>query len=469
MYLIIIIALFFGGCVRSDYELNAIRTENAELDEEVMASLPALKSHVLTLNDILERVLSQNLDLFVKAKEYEYQYELTTGAQLKMIPPLVFEGEASDRNRNTGSSSESLVPGVPPAPPSISSEQHVNRYDITFTWNLLDFGVSYFRARQEANKTSIKEMEYLRVRQKLIQDTVKNYWKARATLLGITKFGPIVIENNKLLAFTREQIANQILPKDKALLHERQVLRQEIQIQLYEKEYHEAMSELGRLMSVSCEEFSLAQDELTPLEIELPMPCILGELALLNRPELYGLDMEERSVRDEAQIAFIEMFPSISPFIGSFFDSNRFLIFHRWIYGGIRYTWNLLSIPYHMQDFLSESLHRNIIQYERLALSIGILTQVNLAWIAYQDTLQEYKLVAQLADVNRDLLQAVELRQSVGETTYYDILIDYTYDAMFSEVEALRAYGDVKNAIELINSSIGIPFYLDDNGSDFND
>jgi outer membrane protein TolC len=456
----IFVFIFLTGCMQTDRELTSTRFENAQEDWVQLIETPALENAILTLDDILKRVLERNLDLLVKEMEYAYQYELATGSKLKMIPPLVLTGEVSGRNRNTGMFSKSLQPGVPPAPPSISSEQHVNRYDITFTWNLLDFGISYFRARQAADKASVKQMEYARVRQKLIQDTIEEYWKARTALLGLTKSQSLIDEAHGLLAFINAQIEKQILPKDKSLYREKQIYRQEIQMQLYEREYHRAMTELARLMGSPQADFELLQEEIVPITLELPSPEILEGLALMNRPELYGLDIEERTVSDEAKIALMQIFPNLSPFIGNFFDSNFYLIYHRWIYGGLRYTWNLLAMPYHIQDYLSELEHVNVVQYERLALSIGILTQVNLAWIAYEDSKQEYKLVQDLANTNQDLLHAVNLRQLHGEMSQGDVLIDYRYDAIFSEVEALRAYGILQTTIAQINSSIGIPFYL---------
>jgi outer membrane protein TolC len=103
-----------------------------------------------------------------------------------------------------------------------------------------------------------------------------------------------------------------------------------------------------------------------------------------------------------------------------------------------------------------------VIQYERLALSIGVLTQVNLAWIDYQNSRLEFDLIRQLAEVNHNLVEAVNLRVSVGELNAYDVLVEYKYDAILSKVEALKAYGDMRTAIEQINTSIGIPFYLND-------
>ena len=82
------------------------------------------------------------------------------------------------RDKNTASFSESLIPGVPPAPLSISSETHIELANLEFTWNILDFGVAYYRARQELNGTLMEEMQYNRIRQNLILEVTKQYWKA---------------------------------------------------------------------------------------------------------------------------------------------------------------------------------------------------------------------------------------------------------------------------------------------------
>ena len=162
------------------FQLNARREANALRDLSILLDNSELPCEKLTLADVIEIALKKNVDLQVKAFEYAVQYEASTGECLKMLPNLIANGEWYYRNRNTGSFSESLLAGVPPAPPSISSEQHEARTDLTISWNLLDFGLAYFRSRQERNKAYVLQLEYERLRQNLIVDITRQYWKAIA-------------------------------------------------------------------------------------------------------------------------------------------------------------------------------------------------------------------------------------------------------------------------------------------------
>ncbi len=457
---ICVVSLMLLGCMRSKTEILNNRIFQAEKDRELLNANAPIIDAPLTFEDIVQAILTRNLDLLVKYRQFEYQYEFATGAKFQMLPSLLWTGEISWRNRNTGISSESLEPGVPPAPPSISSDQHVNRYTFSLTWNLLDFGISYFRARQEVNKILMQVADYSRLQQTLIYEATKEYWRARAALYGLKQSRDLFKEANYYLTVLNEQIQQKRIPKEVGLLYQSSILKGKIQIQSFEREYDEAKAELAKMMGYPGLDFELADEEILPYNGRLPEARELENIALLNRPELFGLDADERSHADDIRIAILRLFPTLAPFIDFSYDSNSFLIFNKWITMGLRYSWELLSEPYHFQNILAEIRNKSVSQANRLALSIGILAQVNLARAVYFDTLKEYELARQLAETRQELIQTLERKQQVGELSAGEILINYKFDAILSEIDYLQAYGNLHTAIEQINNSIGIPFYL---------
>ena len=56
------------------------------------------------------------------------------------------------RNNVEGSSSRSVFTGQQTLEPSTSTDRDRLVADLTLSWNLLDFGVSYFNARQQADR-----------------------------------------------------------------------------------------------------------------------------------------------------------------------------------------------------------------------------------------------------------------------------------------------------------------------------
>lgn len=449
------------GCVKLKPDPYDGRMENFPCEWEFLSrAVEDIPSHPLTLEEILALALEQNLDLLVMSREAEYQYEVVTGARLKMLPALVFNSEISGRNRNTGMFSKSLEPSVPPAPPSISVEEQVFRYDFTFTYNLLDFGISYFRARQEANKAIMREAEYERAQQMLITNVVTQYWKARVAQKGLSLARESLPSADSFLDSLNQQVNDQIMSKDIALQYQVMLLRLEQQYYMYEQNYLDAMYQLAKLMGLPDACFELAEEDFDEMDVNIPDPCELGELALLNRPELYGLDAEERVKIQDAYMSMLQLFPTLAPFVSYNYDQNLYLIYHRWMVGGIRIAWNLLSTPTNFQMMLANTTGASVTQLNRLAMSIGILTQLNLAYLSYFNAKEHYRKAKQLSNKRQNLFETWEIKWKFGDASALDLLANYRLEAIISAVDELKALGEVQATLEQMNNALGLPFHF---------
>ncbi len=455
------LAAVFTACVRQpDLPVEHQREINAQNDFAVLFPDDQISCQELTLADVIEIALSRNLDLKVKAFEYEVQYETSTGECLKMLPNLIANAETYYRNRNTGSFSESLDPNRPPAPPSISSEQRAGRSDISLIWNLLDFGLSYFRARQERNKAYILQLEYERLRQNLIVDVTRQYWRAIAARKARDENSRLKVKAESQITIYDQLIEKRILPKILALRGQNQLINMQIELQTYDREYHTAMSALASAMGLHpCTQFELIEEESLQPPPRIYPSCYLDELALLNRPELYVGDTQVRIMADEIKIAILQMLPGVEFYGTSYYDSNRFLIYNYWQQIGLRASWNLLAWPRHISDSKTALYRKDLARENRLAVSLGVLTQLHLALLTYADTLETYELYAHLRDVNRQLLATARKETRYGKMHEAD-LIKYETESAISEVDALKAYGELQVAIEQINNALGIPFYF---------
>ncbi len=146
--------------------------------------------------------------------------------------------------------SESLDPTVPPAPPSISSQTHVNRFDVTLTWNLLDFGISMLRSREESNKTLILQMGYEKERQKLILEIVKNYWRAIAARYAYRENRSRFERAEKLISAMQKNIDNRQISWVDAYKIQTDLLKNLPDLYRSEQEYQNILAELTQQMGL---------------------------------------------------------------------------------------------------------------------------------------------------------------------------------------------------------------------------
>jgi len=106
----------------------------------------------ITIGEAIARALKYNLDHRLKrmetalaARKYEFD---RTG----MLPRLVADAGYSRRSNDTGARSESVNSGDVTLEDSTSTERTNEFSDLIFTWNTLDFGLSYYTAKQSSNQ-----------------------------------------------------------------------------------------------------------------------------------------------------------------------------------------------------------------------------------------------------------------------------------------------------------------------------
>lgn len=452
--------LFLTACTQELVELGPPRYENMQEDLAVLTMDAPWSNQVLSLDEIIEIANHRNLDLLVLEQQVIIQDELTEGSVRKWLPQLIWNQELSGRNRNTGSFSQSLDPTVPPAPPSISSQTHVDRLDVTLTWNLLDFGISMLRSRQEANKTLILQMGYEKERQKLILAIVKNYWRAIVARYAMRENKARFEKTREIIAGLRKNVDKRLISWSEAYTIETGLLKEQPDLYRSEREYYNIIEEMVQQMGLPLgSSFELPEETEFALDAHLLAIEEIEDYALMYRPELYSGDLQELVKADDVKIAMLSVLPGVAFFSGDYFDSNKFLIYNHWISAGIRVSWDLFRIPERMSDVHVARLNEDLVSQQRIALSMGVISQVRIAYLAYFEAIETYLMVKELADSKKRLAYAMErgaLRGANSESDALTLDVDY----LLTQIEVLRSYGEVMIALELLNNSMGIPRFF---------
>ncbi|XLM21069.1 TolC family protein, partial [Chromobacterium piscinae] len=132
----------------------------------------------VTLQEAMARALKYNLDYRVKLMEEAMAQRQLDLSSLDMLPKLALAAGYTARNKDNASSSQNVATGEQSLVPSISSEKHDRTADLNLSWNVLDFGVSYFSAQQQADRVLILEQRKRRVAQQLMQQVREAWWQA---------------------------------------------------------------------------------------------------------------------------------------------------------------------------------------------------------------------------------------------------------------------------------------------------
>lgn len=416
----------------------------------------------VSMEEAVARALKYNLDYRLKRMESALALGLTDYASKDMLPQLVASAGYQSRNNFSGGTSIGLLDGVESTNPTSSDERSRTLRGIEFSWNALDFGVSYYRARQQGDQFLIAEERRRKVVQNLLQDVRAAYWRALGAQRLTAQADEVLQKASLALTRSREAESQKIISPGVALAYQRALLDATTLLNQRRQDLEFAKRELAALMNVSPGvDFQVAEAQ----EVPLPMaPRELGKLedmALLQRPELREEDFRKRISADEARKQILSVLPGITLSYGQQYDSNRFLFNNSWSEGGLSLAWNLMrlvSIPA-MKDM--QAYQAKTDEARRMALSMAILTQTRVGVERYRMALEDFKLADQAAQVDQRL--AAFTKASVSAKLDSELeAIRTQARAVLGAYQRANAYANAHIAFGRLYNSLGFDPIADD-------
>lgn len=358
----------------------------------------------VTMEEAVARSLKYNLDYRLKKMESALSLGLADYASYDMLPNLLATAGYRTRSNFSGGTSIGILDGVESLRPSTSEEKSHSLAGAEFSWNVLDFGVSYYRARQQANQYLVAEERRRKVVQNLVQDVRAAYWRALGAQRLAAQTKDILERANLALARSREAETQRVISPAQALNYQRALLDAISFLNQRRLDLEFANRELAALMNVEPGiNFVVAE----AVEAKLPAPPNdvrkLEDMALLQRPELREEDFKKRITADEARRQILGMLPGISLDAGVQYDSNNLLNSNSWSQGGVRISWNLLRLLALPTLKSTQEQQVRTDQARRMALSMAIMTQLRVGVERYRLAVEDFKLADTAAQVDKRL------------------------------------------------------------------
>ncbi|MEO0730614.1 MAG: TolC family protein, partial [Pseudomonadota bacterium] len=176
LLLICVAGVGLAGCAitaepLTDAELASAADENLA---NVTAEQEPIRGRV-GLFDAMARALKYNLDHKVEVYQAALRYEELDVARFELLPDLVAKSDFARRDNFSASVTRQVVNGdLGPAGAfqtfNTSQDRSRRNADIEFSWHVLDFGLSYVRARQAADKALVAEEARRKVVNRVIED-----------------------------------------------------------------------------------------------------------------------------------------------------------------------------------------------------------------------------------------------------------------------------------------------------------
>lgn len=452
-------ALVLSGCAVQPIPLSdAERVEEARADRFAMFAEQPPLTHPLTLHEAFDRAIRYNLDARVKAMESAVALQDLDLANFDMLPKIAVNAAGITRDNVEASSSQSVITGRQSLEPSTSTDRSRAFGDLTLSWNILDFGVSYFNARQAADRTLIAEERRRKILQGLLQDVRRAYWRAAsAERLSAKVKESIKAAEAALPAARRVETEGLRSPID-ALRYQKALLDLLRQLESVQVVLQTSKTELASLINLPPgTRYRIAMPSVQTMRLPaLPMTVRhMEETALLLNPDIREESYNGRITAAESRKALLRLLPSLTLTAGPHFDTNSFLVNNQWVSGAAYlngYLNSILTAPTTIRraenaEILSET--------RRQAISMAVLTRLHIAAEQYVAATREYRRSKELADVDERLYQQTANR--VATDAQGDLeRVSAQVSALYSELRAYQSFAEAQAAIGRLYAALGV-------------
>jgi outer membrane protein TolC len=228
--------------------------------EERVALIAADRKHLfenqepvtgpISLEEAIARAIKYNYDYRLTAMDQALQNRQLDLSRYDMLPKLVASAAGTARSNENLTVSENTRTGQRSTDPSVSQDQERATADLMMSWNVLDFGVSYYQAHQQADRTLIAGERRRRVIHSVAQQVRSAYWQAVSGERLQAAITPVLEEARRALADARAVEQQRLRPPLEVLRYQKAVIEIMRQLEAVEQDLAIAKAQLRALMNL---------------------------------------------------------------------------------------------------------------------------------------------------------------------------------------------------------------------------
>ncbi|MGH8532327.1 MAG: TolC family protein [Gammaproteobacteria bacterium] len=410
----------------------------------------------ISMYEALARALKYNLDFRLELTKKVLALEQLNVSRYEMLPQFVSNLSYNARDKFSGASSRSLITGRQSLESSTSSDRDVGEVELGLVWNVLDFGVSYYRAKQAADRVLIAEEQKRKAVNRIAQDVRAAYWRAVSAERLKGQLDALMRRVAQALSDSREVVWKRLDAPMTQLTYQRELLAIKRELQELQRDLELAKYQLAALMNLQPNaRYELVVPERGELARAIKLSYAeMEQLALESRPELRELGYEKRINAQEARAAILELLPGLDLSVTKNYNSNSFLFHNNWVDLGSRVAWNLLNLIRMPQKMKELKAQAGVLDAQRLALSIAVLTQVNVSLAQYGHAQNEYQTASEYHAIQQGIIRQVHAGVKVNRIGE-QALIREEMNTLVAELRYDIAYADLENSYAGVYAAVG--------------
>jgi outer membrane protein TolC len=376
-----------------------------------------------------------------------------------LLPNLIASGGYLGRSDHATVNSRNAVTLQPAlSDPYYSLDRDRKVGDLTMSWNVLDFGVSWYTAHQNADRALIVTERRRKAVGALTQEVRFAFWRAAAAQKLNDRVGRSIATADRALNDARQVESEELRNPVDALRYRKTLLANLMELETIQQELATAKAELAALINLPPgQDYTLAVP--TDSEMAVPawgMPVDKMEVAaFINNPDLREQAYQSRVTADETRKAFLRILPGLNLAAGRQADSNTFLVNNYWNQASAQLSWNLVNILSAPDQIHFARTNEKLSDAHRLAVGMAVLAQVHVSRTQYDGSVQQYRRADQAYRVERKLADIMGRRQESDAQSMLDRVSSET-SAIAAELRRYQLFAQAQSALGRMQATMGI-------------
>ncbi len=457
---IVFICLALVACARSPKGIDA-ETLSYSIAEDLSELTVDTSLQNIDLHTAIAIAIRNNRDLRISVMESALENRQRNLQRFDLLPDIALNAGYSEFTELQPSTSKSVTSDIGSQKALDGTEGYTISRDtgqesrgIEFTWNALDFGLSYIRAGQQADRYLIaKELERKAI-QNITRDIIRSYWKAKASENLLKKLNPLLERVNDALADS--QYIEELLisaPMD-SLLYQKELLDVQRTLQTQQRALINSKNELAALMGLlPNQKFKLSDNDSFLTTINMNIQA-MEEIALLSRPELMESRYQKRISSKDTRAAVLALIPSLKFNAAYGYTDNDYLINQDTTEYGASIGGNLFDIFSIGAARKASKANQELIAERHLAIAMTVISQVHLSNINYDLAIEEYDTAQRYLDVAERISKQVQNAQKVSRFGELEVIREEA-SLLVAELRKDLAFSEMQHSIGQIYASIG--------------
>lgn len=416
----------------------------------------------LTLDEAMARALKYNLDRRARMMEETLARGQLDVSRYDMLPRVLAQAGYASRD-NTRFTWSSAYPNQQPSSSdpnstSTTSERTRDTAELGLTWSVLDFGLGYYGARQQADRLLIASEKRRRAMHLLMQDVRTAYWRAASAQLLRDDVARTIALAEEALADSQKAADDRIRNPLDPLRYQRQLLENLRLLESIDQELASAQVDLSSLINAPLgQPIRLAQVDLKNISDEISKVPVanLEETALMRNADLMEQRYNTRVARVETRRALLRLFPNLSFNYALKYDSDTYQLNRSWNEAGAQLSFNLMGLFSGPAQVRLAEAGVALADQRRVATQLGVLTQVHVSRLQVINARSQFERADAIYGTDKKISDLMRNRQAAQTQSKLDMVSAETA-AILSLLRRYQALAQVQVAENRLIATLGL-------------